>query len=76
VTCRARAGLEAFHPKFESLDLPEPLTKKEIEVLSLMTAGSSNKEIAESMGVAEETIKHTPQRFLQDLACGTEFVQF
>jgi DNA-binding NarL/FixJ family response regulator len=57
VTRRARVGLEAFQPKFESLDLPEPLTKKETEVLALMTAGLSNKEIAESMGVAEATIK-------------------
>ncbi len=57
VTRSARAGLEAFQPKFESMDLPEPLTKKEAEVLALMTAGLSNKEIAESMGVAEATIK-------------------
>jgi DNA-binding NarL/FixJ family response regulator len=57
VTRSARTGLEAFQPKFESMDLPEPLTKKELEVLSLMTAGLSNKEIAESLGVAEATIK-------------------
>jgi DNA-binding NarL/FixJ family response regulator len=40
-----------------SMELPEPLTKKESEVLALMTAGLSNKEIAESMGVTEATIK-------------------
>ncbi len=57
VTRTARSGLEALQPKFESLDLPEPLTKKEAEVLSLMTAGLSNKEIAESLGVTEATIK-------------------
>lgn len=57
VTRTARSGLEAFQPKFESLNLPEPLTKKEAEVLSLMTAGMSNKEIAESLGVTEATIK-------------------
>ena len=57
VTRSARTGLEAFQPKFESMDLPEPLTKKESEVLSLMTAGLSNKEIAESLGVTEATIK-------------------
>jgi DNA-binding NarL/FixJ family response regulator len=39
------------------MELPEPLTKKELEVLSLMTAGLSNKEIAESLGVTEATIK-------------------
>jgi DNA-binding NarL/FixJ family response regulator len=57
VTRSARTGLEAFQPKFDSLELPEPLTKKELEVLSLMTAGLSNKEIAESLGVTEATIK-------------------
>ncbi len=57
VTRTARSGLEALQPKFESLDLPEPLTRKEAEVLSLMTAGMSNKEIAESLGVTEATIK-------------------
>jgi DNA-binding NarL/FixJ family response regulator len=57
VTQTARTGLEAIQPKFESLELPEPLTKKELEVLALMTAGLSNKEIAESQGVTEATIK-------------------
>ena len=57
VTRGARSALDAFQPKFESMDLPEPLTKKESEVLALMTAGLSNKEIAESMGVTEATIK-------------------
>jgi DNA-binding NarL/FixJ family response regulator len=57
VTRGARVALEALQPKFESMDLPEPLTKKESEVLALMTAGLSNKEIAESMGVTEATIK-------------------
>ncbi len=57
VTRGARSALEAFQPKFESMELPEHLTKKESEVLALMTAGLSNKEIAESMGVTEATIK-------------------
>src|SRR5580698_2519088 len=57
VTRSARTGLEAFQPRFESMELPEPLTKKELEVLSLMTAGLSNKEIAKSLGVTEATIK-------------------
>ena len=57
VTHSVRMAVEAFQPRFESNQLPEPLTKKEAEVLALMTAGLSNKEIAESMGVAEATIK-------------------
>jgi DNA-binding NarL/FixJ family response regulator len=57
VTRSARIGLEAFQPKFESMELPIALTKKELEVLALMTAGLSNKEIAQSQGVTEATIK-------------------
>jgi DNA-binding NarL/FixJ family response regulator len=57
ITRSVRTGLEAFQTKFESADIPEPLTKKESEVLALMTAGLSNKEIAESLGVTEATIK-------------------
>ncbi len=57
VTRSARTGLEAFQPNFDSMDLPAPLTKKELEVLGLMTAGLSNKEIAEILGVTEATIK-------------------
>ena len=57
VTRSVRTALEAFQPKFESMELPVPLTKKESEVLALMTAGLSNKEIAESLGVTEATIK-------------------
>jgi DNA-binding NarL/FixJ family response regulator len=57
VTRSARIALETLQPKFESMTLPEPLTKKESEVLALMTAGLSNKEIAQSQGVTEATIK-------------------
>ena len=57
VTRSTRNGLEAFQPSFDCTQLPEPLTKKEIEVLALMTAGLSNKEIALSMGISEATIK-------------------
>jgi DNA-binding NarL/FixJ family response regulator len=57
VTRSVRIALETLQPKFESMALPEPLTKKESEVLALMTAGLSNKEIAQSQGVTEATIK-------------------
>jgi DNA-binding NarL/FixJ family response regulator len=57
LTRSMRSGLEAFQPRFESMELPEPLTKKESEVLALMTAGLSNKEIAQTQGVTEATIK-------------------
>jgi DNA-binding NarL/FixJ family response regulator len=57
VTRSVRTALETLQPRFESMALPEPLTKKESEVLALMAAGLSNKEIAQSQGVTEATIK-------------------
>lgn len=64
VTRSARVALGTLQPKFESMALPEPLTKRESEVLALMTAGLSNKEIAQSQGVTEATIKtHTSAIF-------------
>jgi len=37
---------------------PEPLTPKERDVLSLAGYGFSNREIAQTLGNAPETIKH------------------
>lgn len=57
ITEAGRAGLQAFRPSFDASDLPENLTKKEMEVLACMTAGMSNREIAESLGITEATVK-------------------
>jgi DNA-binding NarL/FixJ family response regulator len=44
-------------PAFDVLDLPDPLTKREVEVLRLMAAGMSNKEIATALSAGEATVK-------------------
>lgn len=58
VTERILRGLENLNPDFESLDLPDPLSRKETEVLRLMAGGYSNREIADALGTTEGTIKN------------------
>ena len=58
VTERVLRGIERMVPAFEASPLPEPLTKREREVLRLMCAGASNKEIADALGTAEATVKN------------------
>ena len=63
------AGLSALEPEFlqfllrpplESIELEpgeEELTPRETEVLHMMTAGLSNREIANTLGISEHTVK-------------------
>ena len=50
-----------------SLDRPDPLTDRETEILRLMAGGYSNKEIANSLGVAEGTVKNHVSNILSKL---------
>lgn len=52
---------------FASLDRPDPLTERETEILRLMAGGFSNKEIANSLGVAEGTVKNHVSNILSKL---------
>jgi len=58
VTQRVRTGVESAAARFDSLDRPDSLTRREAEVLSLMGGGYSNREIADALGTAEGTIKN------------------
>jgi DNA-binding NarL/FixJ family response regulator len=58
VTERILRGIDRISPAFEAAALPEALTRREREVLRLMAAGSSNKEIADALSAAEGTIKN------------------
>ena len=67
VTQRLLSGLERMQNEFVSLDRPDPLTDRETEILRLMASGFSNKEIANSLGVAEGTIKNHVSNILSKL---------
>ena len=58
VTERVVRGLEQIPRDFESLDQPDPLTRRETEILRLMAGGYSNREIAEVLGTTEGTVKN------------------
>jgi len=67
VTQRLLKGLEHLHTDFYSLDRPDPLTERETEILRLMAGGYSNKEIANSLGVAEGTVKNHVSNILSKM---------
>ena len=67
VTERLLKGLENLHTDFSSLDRPDPLTERETEILRLMAGGYSNKEIANSLGVAEGTVKNHVSNILSKM---------
>jgi DNA-binding NarL/FixJ family response regulator len=67
VTERVLRGLEHVRRDFEALSPPDPLTKREIEVLRLIAGGYSNREIAGALGTAEGTIKNHASSILSKL---------
>lgn len=67
VTARVLAGAKLLDASFQSADLPEPLTVRELEVLRLMAAGLSNREIALALGTAEGTVKNQASAVLSKL---------
>jgi DNA-binding NarL/FixJ family response regulator len=67
VTERVLRGLEHVRREFESARLPDPLTKRELEILRLMAGGYSNREISETLGAAEGTVKNHASSILAKL---------
>jgi len=67
VTERVLRGLEHIRPDFDSLSPPDPLTRREVEILRLMAGGYSNREIASALGTAEGTVKNHASSILSKL---------
>jgi len=67
VTERVLKGLEHIRRDFESLEQPDPLTRRETEVLRLMAGGYSNREIARALNTTEGTIKNHTSSILSKL---------
>lgn len=67
VTERVRQGLERVDLDFDSLDPPDRLTPREVEVVRLMAGGFSNREIADAQGTAEGTVKNQVSSILSKL---------
>ncbi|NDV90240.1 response regulator [Alteromonas sp. 345S023] len=58
VTEKVLQGLQGLTVEFESYEQPETLSPKEIEILRLVAAGYSNKEISEAMFKSSGTVKN------------------
>ena len=67
ITERLIQGLQGKKGEFESADMPEALSKRETEILRLMAAGCSNKEMANSLFKSEGTIKNQVSSILSKL---------
>ncbi|MGD0546917.1 MAG: response regulator transcription factor [Terracidiphilus sp.] len=67
VTEQALRRLEENRTEFESLESPDPLTRREIEVLRMMAGGYSNREIGDSLDAAEGTVKNHISSILSKL---------
>jgi DNA-binding NarL/FixJ family response regulator len=60
-------GLGALRCDFPCLEVPDPLTEREIGVLRLLAGGYSNREIGEALGIAEGTVKNHISHVLSKL---------
>jgi DNA-binding NarL/FixJ family response regulator len=67
LTERVLRGLAALRRGDGGDGAPEPLTRREVEVVRLLAAGQSNREIAELSGTSEGTVKNQVSSILAKL---------
>jgi LuxR family maltose regulon positive regulatory protein len=57
----------------KAYQLPEPLSKRELEVLQLLARGASNQEIAQELVIAVDTVKRHVSHILAKLGVQNRF---
>jgi DNA-binding NarL/FixJ family response regulator len=69
VAKRVVAEFARLHPPARSIDqgLAEPLSERELDVLKLISAGLSNREIGNKLGLSEGTVKNYVTSVLQKI---------
>jgi DNA-binding NarL/FixJ family response regulator len=67
LTDRILRGLTALRHGGSDDGTPEPLTRREVEIVRLLAAGQSNREIAELSGTSEGTVKNQVSSILAKL---------
>lgn len=67
LTERVLRGLAALRRGNGDDASPEPLTRREVEIVRLLAAGQSNREIAELSGTSEGTVKNQVSSILAKL---------
>ena len=67
LTEKVTQRLAEMKPVFDAATMPDPMTRREIEVLRLMAAGLSNKEIAEAIHAGGAMVKSHVSSILSKL---------
>ncbi len=58
MTQRLLENLDRIRCDFPSMETPEPLSGREVEILRLVARGYNNREIADALAIAEGTVKN------------------
>jgi len=66
-TSRLMQGLKNLDNDIDSFDKPELLSERETEILRLVAAGYSNKEIAKALNLSEGTVKNHVSNILSKM---------
>ncbi len=66
-TSRLMQGLKQLDNNINAFETPELLTERELEILRLLAAGYSNKEIAKALNLSEGTVKNHVSNILSKM---------